>query len=561
MSEPAADLIVTNARIVTVDAADRIAEAVACRGERIAAVGSARDIHGLADERTKIVDAGGRVVVPGLIDGHAHMDREGLKSVFPSLEGCRSVRDVLDRIEALAKDAAPGEWIVTMPVGDPPYYWNVPGCLRENRFPTRHELDEAAPDNPVYIRSIWGFWRHELPLESIANSRALELAGIGRDTEPETATIEFERDGAGELTGLIRETTYMPVAELGYFHVAPGFTHEDRVGGLTRAMRIYNSTATTSVLEEHGAAQELIDAYRSVHAAGTATARARLVFSPPWGGAPDIDYAKVLGEWAGWLGGLGEGDDWLRLGGMFTDTNLDADALFRATAAPYTGWSGFNYDTSVPEERMIEFMTEAARCDIRLAVIGPRFLDLFEEVDRKVPIADKRWIIGHLDVMDDRKIRQAVDLGVVMTTHTNRYVYKHGHVLRDELGPARENDIVPLRRLLDAGVNIGLATDNVPTTLFFPIWHVVSRWNMFSEDRIAPGQALSREEALRCATMGGAFLTFDEASKGSIEAGKLADMAVLSDDPLACAEAALKDIVAETTIVGGKIVYERDGEG
>ena len=184
----------------------------------------------------------------------------------------------------------------------------------------------------------------------------------------------------------------------------------------------------------------------------------------------------------------------------------------------------------------------------------------FEEVDRKVSIAGKRWIIGHLDVMDDRSIRQAADLGVVMTTHTNRYLYKHGHVLRDELGPERENDIVPLRRLLDAGVPVGLATDNVPTTLFYPVWHAVSRWNMFSEDRIAPAQALSREEALRCATMGGAFLTFDEASKGSIEAGKLADMAVLSDDPLTCDETALKDIVAETTIVGGKIVYRRGAE-
>ena len=151
----------------------------------------------------------------------------------------------------------------------------------------------------------------------------------------------------------------------------------------------------------------------------------------------------------------------------------------------------------------------------------------------------------------------AADLGVVMTTHTNRYIYKHGHILREELGPARLNDIAPIRRLLDAGVNIGLATDNVPTTLFYPMWHTVSRWNMISEDRIAPDQALSREDALRCGTMGGAHLTFEEDKKGSIEAGKLADMAVLSDDPLTCAEEVIKDITAETTIVGGKVVYER----
>ncbi len=553
----AADLIVVNGKVVTVDPAGRIAEAVACRGGRILAVGSTREIRALAGDGAEVVDAGGRAVVPGLVDGHAHMDREGLKGVFPSLEGCRSVRDVLDRVRTLAEAAAPGEWIVTMPVGDPPHYWNVPGCLEENRFPTRHELDEAAPDNPVYIRSIWGFWRHELPLHSVASTRALELAGIGRDTEPPTPSVVFERDGSGDLTGVIRETVFMPVAELGCFRMAPGFTRGDRAAGLVKAMGIYNATATTSVFEEHGAAGELVDAYRAVRAAGTATVRARLVASPSWGGVGDP--AAALAGLAGELGGRGRGDDWLRIAGLFTDVGTDADARFRATAAPYTGWSGFNYDTGIPEDRMVDFMAEAARRDIRLAVIGPRFLDLFEKADRKAPVAGRRWVVGHLDVMDERRIRQAADLGVVMTTHTNRYVHKHGHALRKELGRERENDIVPLRRLLDAGVPVGLATDNVPTSLFHPLWHAVARRSRVSGDRIAPDQALSREEALRCATMGGAFLTFDEDRKGSLEAGKLADLAVLSADPLTCAEDGIRDIVAETTIVDGKVVHVRGG--
>ena len=145
-----------------------------------------------------------------------------------------------------------------------------------------------------------------------------------------------------------------------------------------------------------------------------------------------------------------------------------------------------------------------------------------------------------------------------MTTHTNRYIYKHGHISRANLPADRVDDIVPLRRLLDAGVNIGLATDNVPTTLFYPIWHVVSRWNMFSEDRIAPNQAITREEALRCATLGGAYLTFEEDKKGSIEEGKLADIVILSNDPLTCSEESIKDISAVTTIVGGNVVYQED---
>ena len=552
------DLIVTNAKVITINPSNRIAVAVASKGEYIIAVGGTAEVSNLAGPNTRTIDAAGRTVIPGLMDGHAHMDREGLKDVFPSLEGCRSLDDILNRISTIAANTKSGEWIVTMPVGDPPYYWNVPGCLAENRFPTRQELDDAAPNNPVYIRPIWGYWRHQLPLESVANTEALKLAGISKNTDPATSTIEFEKDATGELTGLIREQHFMPVAELGYFQMAPRFTHSDRITGLKKAMGIYNSTATTSILEEHGAAQELISAYQAVNAAGDATVRAHLIYSPAWGGAKDIDYGTIMQNWTGWLGQYGLGDNWLRVGGMFTDTGIDADAIFRATAAPYTGWSGFNYDNGVPQNRIVEFMIEAARNGIRLAVIGPRFLEMFDEVNRAIDITDKRWIIGHLDTLNADQIQKASDLGVVMTTHTNRYIYKHGHILRDELGPERLNDIAPVRRLLDAGVNIALATDNVPTTLFYPIWHVVSRWNMVSNDRIAPEQAISREEALRCGTMGGAHLTFEEDRKGSLEEGKLADMAVLSTDPLTCTEEEIKDIVADITIVGGKVVYERN---
>ena len=556
MTAPA-DLVVTRGKVITADAKNTVAEAVAVAGERIAAVGAAAEIEALVGPDTVRIDAGGRAVAPGLIDGHAHLDREGLKPVFPSLAGCRSVDDVLARIRALAADAEPGEWIVTMPIGEPPYYWDVPGNLAEGRFPTRGELDGAAPDNPVYIRPIWGFWRHVLPLTSVANSAALDAAGIGRDTANPSESIEIERDPAtGEPNGIIHEHTFMPVMELSHFSRAPRFTHADRVAGIEAAMRIYNRTGTTSVFEEHGAAQELIQAYQAVHAAGEATVRAKLVFSPSWGPERDIDYTHALRSWSGWLGGRGLGDDWLAVGGLYTEFGFNPDALLRARASPYTGWSGFNYDCGVPRERMVDFLAEAARNGIRVCALWPEFLPLLEEVDRLVPIGGMRWVLGHIDTLSPDEIGRVADLGLVLTTHTNRYVYKQSHLTLEKIGRERENEIVPIKGLLEAGVHVALATDNVPTSLFFPVWQSVARQSLYTGERIAPDQALSRTEALRCATVEGAWLTFDEDRKGSLEAGKLADMAVLSDDPLTCPEDAIKDIAAETVIVGGRIVLE-----
>lgn len=560
MTAPA-ELIVTNGKIVPVDAGFSLHKAIAVRDGRVQALGSVAEIDALKTADTRVIDAGGRTVIPGLIDGHSHMDREGLKNVFPSLAGCKSIQDVLDRVSDLVKQAGPGEWVVTMPIGDPPYYFDVPDCLAEKRFPTREELDSVSPDNPVYIRPIWGFWRHTQPLTSIANSKALEVAGITDDTPEPVDTVKFERDAeTGKLNGIIHEWTFMPIVELGFFHMMPRFTKDDRIEGLVNAMKMHNATGTTSVLEEHGAAQELIQTYQAVNAAGRATVRAHLVFSPSWGvGQPD--YAPLLQSWSGWLGHRGLGDDWLRVAGMYTEFGINEEALFRFNASPYTGWSGFNYDCGVPREKMKDFMVEAARNNIRISVISTAYLDILEEVNREVPIEDKRWIIGHLNIVTDDEAKRIADLGCVMTTHTNRYIYKQGHLTKEELGPNVENDIAPIRRLRDHGIHVGLATDNVPTTLFYPIWHVVSRYNLYTEESIAADQALSREDALRCATEEGAYLTFEEDVKGTLEPGKLADMVVLSDDFLTCPEDDIKDIAAEKTIVGGEVVYDRETDG
>jgi predicted amidohydrolase YtcJ len=191
-----ADIVLTGGKIVTLDARSTTCQALAASGGRVLATGTDAEIEALAGEGTERIRLGGRTVIPGLVDGHAHMDNEGLKTLLPSLSHCQSISDVQATIAELARAAQPGAWIVTMPIGTPPYYRDGADMLAERRYPTRYELDEAAPDHPVYIKPILGYWRGlgGFPLVSIANSRALNAAGITRETVPPWAGIQIDRD-------------------------------------------------------------------------------------------------------------------------------------------------------------------------------------------------------------------------------------------------------------------------------------------------------------------------------------------------------------------------------
>src|SRR5262245_39501530 len=256
-STVAADLVLKNGNIITVDSAFTIAQAVAIGGDRILAVGPDAAMAPHTGPATRIIDLQGRTVIPGITDGHAHLDREALRNVFPSLGSVRSIGDIKDMIAELARGKRPGEWIVTMPIGDPPYYFDVPDILAEKRWPTRQDLDAAAPNNPVFIRSIWGYWRGTFPLVSCANTEALRRAGITRDTVAPVDTIKIEKDANGDPTGVIVEREMAPVAELIWFRKAAAFTPADRLRALPQSARAYHAFGTTSVFEEHGVANEL----------------------------------------------------------------------------------------------------------------------------------------------------------------------------------------------------------------------------------------------------------------------------------------------------------------
>jgi predicted amidohydrolase YtcJ len=551
-----ADLILTNGKIITVDPAFTIAQAIAIAGDRILAVGPDAAMAAKASPATRVVDLKGKTVIPGITDGHAHMDREALRNVFPALGPVRSIRDIQDRIAELARAKQPGEWIVTMPIGDPPYYFDVPESLAEKRWPTRQELDAAAPENPVFIRSIWGYWRGAFPLVSCANTEALRRAGITRDTVSPVDTVKIEKDANGDPTGVFVEREMAPVAELIWFRQAAAFTPADRLRTLPQSARAYHAFGTTSVFEGHGASTELLRTYKQAHREGALTMRAALAFSPNWQAASAAPLGPFVEAWAGWLGEPGFGNDWLKMSGLYVHAGREAADDVRARAAPYTGWAGFNSNHGLPRDQAKQLLLHCAANDIRAVMIGSSNLDLYDEVDREIPLQGRRWVISHISTISPRDIERIVRMGLVLTTHTNNYLYKGLHAQAQRLPPERHGEIVPLRSLLNAGVKVSLATDNVPVSPFLPIWQTVARTSYQTKERIGAGEALSRADALRCATVNGAYLTFDENKKGSLEVGKLADLAVVSADPLVTEESSIPDTHSLMTMVGGRIVHE-----
>ncbi|HEV3348380.1 MAG TPA: amidohydrolase [Methylomirabilota bacterium] len=551
-----ADLALTGGKIVTLDARFRTVSALAIRGDRIAALGTDEEIAPLIGPGTRRIDLRGRLAVPGLFDGHAHMDREGLKRKWPSLAGARSIDDILQIVEKLVRGAAPGEWIVTMPVGEPPLYEGLPDALAERRWPTRHDLDRVAPHHPVYIRAIWGHWRNTLPLVSIANTRALARAGIDRHTRPPAPSIEIQRDAAGEPTGVLIEHTYKPLVEHTLMAVAPRFTLEDRVAGLAESMRVYNRCGTTSVFEGHGISAEVLAAYQALRERGRPSVRAHLLWSPAWPSAEPGAVTALLRSWGAWLARRGLGDEYLRMGGLYTESDYSEENRLRGATSPYTGWASFSYLAALPEDVMVEMMIEAARHHIRVGSFTPNILDLYERVNRAVPIVDRRWIIEHIGVYGAEEIARIRALGLVLTSYTGRYIWQDGAALARELGPGGASRIAPLRALREAGVHVALSTDNVPPSLFDSIHHAVARKPRGATAAVGPDQCLTREEALACASREGAYLTFEEGLKGTLEVGKLADVAVLDGDLMTIPEDAIPGIRADLVVVGGAVVLE-----
>jgi predicted amidohydrolase YtcJ len=519
-------------------------------------VGGAADVKGWRTRGTPVVDLGGATVVPGLVDAHAHLDREGLKAIFPSLAGCRSIAEIQRVIRRLAAERPEGEWIVTMPVGRPPFYLEAPSGLREKRWPTRADLDAAAPRHPVYIRGIWGYWNRP-PVYSVANSAALRAAGITRDTRAPSG-VEIDKDAAGEPTGVLVESNLIQVVEFTLMKAAPRFTHADRLRALAMAQRRYAARGITAVYEGHGIAPEVLAVYREAHERGQLHLRCWLAASPTWLAS---EASRSIPELAAWAGGRGLGDDRLRVGGICLHHGGDPEvARILHDGQPYTGWAGFVESANDPAEYRAQAELAAAhglRVNTLVTRCLPETLEAWEAVAVRHPIAPLRWVLVHLHAAGPEEIARIRRLGAGATTNPISYLWRSGAAEAERLGGAER--MIPHRSLLRARVPVGLATDNKPPDPWLAFRAAVDRRDMTTGQVLGAAERLSRLDALRALTQGGAWLAFAERERGVLAPGRLADLAVLDRDPLTAPRAALDEMRCLLTMVGGRVIHGEAG--
>ena len=554
MPDDPPDLVLHGGNVVTLDDARPRAEAVSIRGGVIHEVGDSDSVLASATATTEVIDLDGRTAVPGFNDVHAHMDREGLKQLRPSLAGARCIADILETIAAVARDTPAGEWIVTMPVGSPPYYFGGPETLAERRMPTRRELDAAAPDHPVCIGAVFGNWGAP-PGYTALNSQALALNDIGSATSPRCGGVEIVRDAAGEPTGVIIENNPRPTAEFDLLPGVPRFGYADRLEGLRRSMKAYNAVGTTSVYEGHGLAAQTIAAYRELWERGEMTVRATLVLSPAWRDL--LEAREAARDWLAFARGHGIGDPWLTISGVHIAVGGDPKVATLARAdLPNTGWSGFVEQANTLAEYR-DYCFVAAEHDLRVnTIVGDGLADVLpvlEAVNERFPLSGRRWVIQHVARTTTEDLQRLRRMGLFVTTIPVYYLWKGGGWYLDD--PDGGESVVPHRTMLDLGIPLSAGTDNIPCDSFFTLWAMATRRERLSDRVLGPGQRLSGAEALRLMTREGAWLSFEEDRKGTLAPGRLADVAVLSDDPCTIEPDALRNLVCHAAIVGGHVVH------
>ncbi|MFB9262656.1 amidohydrolase [Bradyrhizobium erythrophlei] len=536
----APDLVLINGKVLTLDERSTVTEAVAVRDGKILATGSSASIKPLAGARTRVFDVSGKTVIPGLIDTHAHFKAAGLADYVVNMSRAKTAAEALEAIKAFAVRKKPGEWIVGGA-------WHPPSQLAEKRYLTRQEIDSVAPDNPVYLRTVGHF--------SMANTMALQKAGVDK-TAADPSGGSFERDAAGELTGVLVETAIDRVEK-----AVPPWTEDDEVRQFTIAESVLNSFGITSAVEGATEARD-IRTLQKIAASGNATLRTGVMVRPE----PPADLSAWEAIMSGNGASSGFGDDWLKFAGIkiFYDGGMTLKTALMRDVYPdsHDDYHGITQQTP---ERLKQLVSICNRYDWRVGVhvVGDlgidQVLDAFEAANKEKSIQDRRFVLIHASLIRPEQMERAHRLGVRIDFQ-NVFMWDKAATVERFLGRATADRAVPTRTLIaKMGLdNLGAGTDFPvnPINPFLNMYIMVTRKDP-NGNVYGASEAVSREQALRLYTSAASHYTFEEARKGTIEPGKLADLVVVSADYMAVPEAQIKDIKADLTLVGGKVVFQR----
>jgi predicted amidohydrolase YtcJ len=544
-------IVYVNGTIVTLDSGNRIAQGVAVIDDRIVAVGSSDAIKAVAGPQTRVVDLGGRTLLPGLYAAHDHFPGSGAEAAgvvdlsSPPVGRMTTMADIIAALKAKAEQTPKGEWIRGRGYDDT--------LIKEMRHPTRVDLDQASTDHPILIDHISGHL-------SAANSRALELAGISRDT-PQPAGGVIRKDDSGEPDGVFEESGGLVARH------APPPTEEQKWAGYRRAVQDYIEDGVTTIVPAGGGRQSLLD-HQAAIAHGLMPIRIVTMLSGSGGRGGDSAEGQSFAESAGLMSGFG--NDRLKIAAI----KLVADGSLQG----YTGYVTKPYHMPFKGDATYRGYPRGSREDLTATVVrlhragyqiaihgnGDASIDdiifAFRQAQRELPRPDARHRIEHCQTAREDQLDAMKELGITPSFFVG-HVYYWGDRHRDIfLGPERGSRISPLRSALDRGIRFTIH-DDTPVTPVNPlmlVWDAVNRLTS-SGKVLGPDQRIPVEAALRAVTLDAAWQNFEQDRKGSIEPGKLADFVVLSDNPLTIDPVKIRDIKVLETIVGGRTIYSING--
>jgi len=548
-----ANLVIINGNILTLNPASRRASAVAIKDRVFTAVGSEDEIRKHVGEKTRTIDARGHMVIPGLIESHVHATGAARGEARQPFVQLGSIAEIQDWVRRRSAEAPPGTWI-QLPRVDVTR-------IKERRIPTRADLDAAAPNHPAVFT-----WQYANRTVQVLNSAALAAAGITKDTPPPSGG-KIHLGPGGLPTGMTENAgdllkKFLPDRSV------PDDVYQD---SLVKLLHRYNEIGITSIGERN----TNVDGYRTyekLKSQGRLTVRVRVTIGINPVAAPERAIAALPFK-------TNDGDDWLRVGplklgvdgGVLYGTAFMRDPYGPASFSLY-GISDPNYrgDLRIPRERLKSIIRAGHRLGWQMAshVTGnagvDAVLDAVEAANADNPIAPRRYNLIHAYFPDEQTAKRCARLGVCVDTQPAWY-YKDADALADALGHDRMKNFIGLQIWLREGVNVALNSDHMqgfdpdsslnPYNPFLTMQTAVTRKTEGGQV-FGPDQRVTREQALRMMTINAAYMSFDEGRKGSIEVGKLADLAILTGDFLTCPEDRIKELRAMVTLVGGKVVYE-----